>query len=72
MSAVALVLFSVAKELAEEAKASMPKLNDGETVMQEWLADGKYNRKTFLNGRIMLYQFDFRQRKAVEQCIENK
>lgn len=72
MSAIALVLLSVAKELAEDAKASMPKLNDGEMVTQEWFADGRYNRKTLLDGKVMLYQFDFRQRKIIEQHLETE
>ena len=40
------VLLSIATELANMAKASLPKLNDGEKVQREWLEDGIYCRET--------------------------
>lgn len=57
------VLLSIATELANMAKASLPKLNDGEKVQREWLEDGIYCRETTFEGEIVRCQYDFRQRK---------
>ncbi len=44
MTAAPAVLLAVAAELAKSAKASLPKLQDGERIQREWLADGVYYR----------------------------
>lgn len=58
------VLLAVAAELANLAKASMPKLNDGELIVREWISDGVFYRETTLGAETRRYQFDFRQRKS--------
>jgi len=55
--------FTVAKELAELAKSSMPEIRKGETIKREWLQDGVYYRETVYDGKIHQARFDFRQRK---------
>lgn len=70
------VLRAVATELASMAKASLPKLNDGERVQREWYEDGVYCRETTLDGDIVCCQYDFRQRKIrrtaakIGDCID--
>ena len=70
------VLLSIATELANMAKASLPKLNDGEKVQREWLGDGIYCRETTFEGEIVRCQYDFRQRKIrriaarIGDCID--
>lgn len=58
------VLLAVAAELANTAKANLPKLNDGEEIRREWYEAGVYYRETVLDGMIFTYQYDFRQRKS--------
>ena len=55
-------LFTVAKELAELAKSSMPELREGELIKREWLTDGIYYRETVFDGKTYQATFDFRQR----------
>lgn len=55
-------LFTVAKELAELAKSSMPELREDELIKREWLTDGIYYRETVFNGKTYQATFDFRQR----------
>ena len=62
-------LFVVAKELAELAKSSTPKLRKGEFVKSEWLKDGIYFRETVFNGAIYQATFDFKQRKSCMVAI---
>lgn len=64
MTAAAAVLFAVAKELADEAKAAMPKLRDNESVQREWLENGIFYRETSCCGEKFIYRFDFKQRKS--------
>lgn len=64
MSALPSVLLAVAAELANMAKANLPKLNDGEEIRREWYVDGIYYRETALDSVIFTYQYDFRQRKS--------
>ena len=54
MSALPSVLLAVAAELANMAKANLPKLNDGEEIRREWYADGMYYRETALDGVIFI------------------
>lgn len=69
MSAVAsAVLLAVAKELAQTAKDSLPKLRDGERVLREWYADGVYYRETEFNGGTFISQYDFQQRESAEDA----
>ena len=56
--------FIVARELAELAKSSMPKIRKGETVKREWLQDGIYYRETICDGKSYQTRFDFWQRKV--------
>ena len=58
------VLLAVAKELAASAKTSLPELNDGEEVRREWLEEGVFYRETTLNGDVIRYLYDFRQRES--------
>ena len=70
------VLLSIATELANMAKASLPKLNDGEIVQREWYENGVYYRESMLNGDFVRCQYDFRQRKIrriaarIGDCID--
>lgn len=72
MTAVPAVLLAVATELAKSAKASMPKLQDGEIIQREWLADGIYYRETLFNGEIFQSQYDFKQRKSRRMAVVKK
>ena len=63
MNPVSEVLRSVAVELANMAKASLPKLNDDEKVQREWYENGIYYRETTLNGEIFCSQYDFGKRR---------
>ena len=58
------VLISVAEELAELARSSVPKMRQGEYIQREWLEDGIYYRQSVFNDEIILTRFDFRKRKA--------
>lgn len=62
MKGASAVLLAVAKELAAQAKASMPELMEGERIQREWYSKGVYYRETLLNGEIILSRYDFRQR----------
>ena len=65
MTEISAVMLAVAKELAAQAKGSLPELQDGEQVQREWYKDGVYYRETLLDGEIFLSQYDFRKRTAV-------
>lgn len=69
MTAASAVLFAVATELAEEAKAALPTLRDGESVRREWLANGIFYRETSYDGKKFISQFDFRQRKSRQTAV---
>lgn len=69
MIAVSAVLFAVAEELADEAKAAMPKLRNNERVQREWLDNGIFYRETSCQGERFIYQFDFRQRKSRQMTV---
>lgn len=60
-TAVAAVLFAVANELAQKAKACLPELRDGEVIRREWFDNGIYYRETSLG----MSQYDFKQRAQV-------
>lgn len=62
MTEVSAVLLAVATELAEQAKNSLPEIQEGEQIRREWLENGIYSRETVLNGETFLSQYDFRQR----------
>lgn len=64
MTAAPAVLLAVATELANEAKASLPKLRDGEIVQREWYENGVYYRETVFDGELFRGQYDFRKRKS--------
>lgn len=70
MSAVSAVFLAVAKELASQAKASMPELQSDERVLREWYSDGIFYRETVLNGEIFRSAYDFRQRKSRQVAVE--
>lgn len=71
MIQAARALLTVAEELAEQAKGSMPKLLDGEQVVGEYFENGIYTRKTMLCGKAFVSQYDFRQ-KAVRRAVEGE
>lgn len=60
MNAVSSVLRAIAVELATTAKQNLPKLQEGETVVQEHLKDGVYTRETSFGN---CHQFDFQTQK---------
>lgn len=66
METVVQVLLSVARELAQRAKAAMPKLREGEKIRREWFSDGVYCRETVFAGEIFLSRYDFRKAELVE------
>lgn len=72
MTTAPAVLLAVAAELAKAAKASLPKLQDGERIQQEWLADGVYYRETLLEGEVFRSQYDFKQRKSRRVAVVKK
>ena len=59
------ILFTIAEELAELARTSVPKLRDGEKVTREWLDNGVYHRESVLNGAVFHAGYDFRRRKVI-------
>lgn len=59
--AVRAVILAVAKESAEKANASMPKLQNGEQVLREWYKGGVYYRET----NLQTCRYDFREKVAV-------
>lgn len=67
ISTIAAVLSTVAQELAQTAKDSLPELREGERIRREWYKDGVYYRETALDGEIFLSQYDFKQREG-GQC----
>ena len=60
MKCAAYALVSVAKEIAQRAKDSMPPLQENEVIKREWLADGAYHRETELDGRRFISSYNFR------------
>ena len=72
MTAAPAVLLAVAAELAKSAKDSLPKLQDGERIQREWLADGIYYRETQFNGEVFRSQDDFKQRKSRRVAVVKK
>ena len=58
MTVVSEVLFAVARELAKQAKDSLPELQDGEKIQREWLDSGIYYRETMLRGETFISQYD--------------
>ena len=52
MKAAITALLTVAQELDDLAKSSMPKMREGELIKREWLTDGTYYRETLFNGKI--------------------
>ncbi len=70
MSVLSTVLFTIATELAKQAKDSMPEIRDGEIIQHEWYEDGIYYRETTFNGKVFQNQYDFRKRKSSQIIIE--
>lgn len=64
MTPIPEVLSTIAKELAGQAKISLPKLLDGEKVVRESFENGAYVRETVLGDTVYLSRYDFRQRKS--------
>lgn len=58
MSALVAILLKVASELEQLAKSNMPKGK----IIGERFCDGAYYREIVLNGKKVLYRFDFRSR----------
>lgn len=67
-----MVLIAVAKELAEQAKSSLPVLQEGEQILREWYEKGVYSRETLLNGETFLSQYDFRQRTCRRTAVDKR
>lgn len=70
MTVVSEVLFAVARELAKQAKDSLPELQDGEKIQREWLDSGIYYRETMLRGETFISQYDFKQRKSRQIAVK--
>lgn len=64
MNTTPAVLIAVAKELAEQAKTSLPKIRSDEKILREWFENGIFYRETTLQGEVFRSQYDFRQRKS--------
>ncbi len=62
---IAQILISVAKELSDLAKNSLPKLEHGENITREWVQDGVYYRETSFNCKS---GFDFKTRSVIQCC----
>lgn len=71
MNPASAVLLAVATELANQAKANLPKLNDGEVIRREWYENGMFYRETALGDDVFICQYDFRQRKSRLVAVEN-
>ena len=71
MNPATITLLSVAKELARQAKSSLPELAEGERVVREQFEDGVYTRETVLGGKTILNQYDFRQ-KSIRRMVEGE
>lgn len=69
MSSASAILLAVATELAEQAKAAMPKLQAGEKLLREWYKAGVFYRETSLDGEIYRSQYSFRQRKSRRMAV---
>lgn len=69
MSSTPSVVLAIATELARQAKAGMPDLQDGERVLREWYKNGVYYRETTLDGELFQSQYDFRQRKSRRMAV---
>lgn len=64
MNPASAVLLAVATELATLARASLPKLHEGEEIRREWYENGVFYRETALDDAIFVCSYDFRQRKS--------
>lgn len=69
MSAASAVLLAVAKELASQAKSSMPELEYGEEILKEWFEEGNYFRKSKHDGTVYLCQYDFRRKQCNKKAV---
>lgn len=58
------VLFAVASELAQEAKSNLPELRTGEQITSECFTNGVYRRETRYKGRLLISEYDFKQRNS--------
>lgn len=58
-------------ELATLARASLPKLNNGEEIRREWYENGMFYRETVLGDAIFVCSYDFRQRKSRRVAVKN-
>lgn len=54
-------LISIAQEMAQRAKDSLPALRENEVIKREWLADGAFHRETELEGRRFISSFNFKE-----------
>lgn len=64
MTGASASLLAVAKELAQQAKDSLPAIREGEQVRKEWYRNGVYFRETLFDGEIYLGRYDFRRRSV--------
>ena len=72
MTEASTVLIAVAKELAAQAKNSLPELQEGEQILREWYKNGVYFRETLLHGETFLSQYDFRQRTCRREAADKR
>ena len=73
MEFAAYALVSVAQEIAQRAKDSMPPLQENEVIKREWLADGAYHRETELDGRRFISSYNFKEcvtlTREIDCCV---
>ena len=72
MKEASMVLIAVAKELATQARNSLPELQEGERIRREWYENGVYFRETLLSDKIFLSQYDFRTRRCRREAAEER
>ena len=53
------------------AQNSLPELEEGERIVRELFENGIYTRETVLGGKMILSQYDFRE-KAVRRMAEGE
>ena len=65
MKMAAQVLLTVANELAEKAKSSLPNLRGGEEVTREWFDNAVYHRETIFENKLFHVGYDFRKTTVI-------
>ena len=64
MKKMAEMMIHIAEELVSSAKASMPKIKQGEVIKREVFENGIYHRETLYKDTLYFAEFDFRHREC--------